>query len=66
MHFNFDLISQYSHANIPFTVKAELPGLRMEARLTVTLFWYKPLSFCNVNAQCSEVCIHTRSKAALR
>ena len=32
-----------------FTVVAKLPGLRMEARLPVTLFWYKPPCFCNVN-----------------
>ena len=32
-----------------FTVLAKSPGLRMEARLPVTLFWYKPPCFCNVN-----------------
>ena len=33
-----------------FTVVAEFPGLWLEARLPVTLFWYKPLCFSFANA----------------
>ena len=37
-----------------FTIVATSPGLRLEVRLPVTLFWYKPLCVSNVNVDYSE------------